>query len=282
MNDAPHAHTTAAWRGTALATAITGVLALLLQLKELLLGGAPVGPAIASGIFAAVSVAILLAYRRTATPRVCGLAFLANTANIVLTLWSSSSSRSVLAGLWTPFSASTLGVITLALLAPDLWTGLLSIVALVVLGVAKYATLSVAARAYLRLHQPWIVLTHGALALALLMYRVRSLALEQRYWTEHSERMALERLARRLIAMRDLANTPRQTILFSAALLRARRPELEEIIVRIEHALQRLEALDRVLDVNAADVEWQRGEESFDPLAMLDRPAHPPGHRAPG
>src|SRR5262249_10892574 len=89
---------------------------------------------------------------------------------------------------------------------------------------------------------------------------------------EH-EAAALEKLARTLLAVRDFANTPLQTIEAATALARKQHPEVGEQLGTIERALARMRELNRVLSGHEAHVRWQPGDESFDALERLTRPS---------
>ena len=71
------------------------------------------------------------------------------------------------------------------------------------------------------------------------MYRLRGLAFERDVLCLQAE-AAAEQVARDFLRLRDYANTPIQTIVFATELLRARSPDLEPILARIDRAAKRL------------------------------------------
>jgi hypothetical protein len=67
--------------------------------------------------------------------------------------------------------------------------------------------------------------------------------------------------------VRDLANTPLQTVELSVAMLRRQAPHLGSIIDRIERALDRLRLLSTTLS------QYEEGHPSPATAASLDSPA---------
>ena len=94
-------------------------------------------------------------------------------------------------------------------------------------------------------------------------------AVERAAERARTEARALERLAREQLALRDLANTPLQTLEIVVELLRRQHPEARELSDRMERSLVRLRELSRAISVHPG-VRWGPREESFDPLAVLE------------
>jgi hypothetical protein len=80
---------------------------------------------------------------------------------------------------------------------------------------------------------------------------------------------ALQRLMRSYLAVRDLVNTPLQTLQTSAHLLAVRHPAAKEELAPMERAVERLKELNQLLADEASDVEWRSGTEAFDPVTVL-------------
>jgi GAF domain-containing protein len=87
-----------------------------------------------------------------------------------------------------------------------------------------------------------------------------------------AESQALERLARVALAIRDMANTPLQTLTLSLALLGPQK-EQREIVFRMERALDRLKELDDALSRYASQIRWKEQDVAFDPLAVIEEAA---------
>ena len=85
---------------------------------------------------------------------------------------------------------------------------------------------------------------------------------------EH-EAAALEQLARQLLAVRDFANTPLQTIETATALARLQPPDTETQLQRIdfERALDRLRVLTPLVVAGGVHPGWRPGP--FDAVEKL-------------
>jgi hypothetical protein len=126
-------------------------------------------------------------------------------------------------------------------------------------------------RAHLALGEPWATLSFGAFALVALVHRVRLLRVERTATRAQAEAEWLARLAAMCFAVKDLANTPLQTLRLSTALLRRRHPEEQAPLAKMDRALDRLDQLDRTLSQYHADAPFQEEAESFDALAVLEK-----------
>jgi hypothetical protein len=138
--------------------------------------------------------------------------------------------------------------------------------------VVQLGTFGPEVRAHLAVEEPWATIAFGAFAFGIFLYRTRMLRLEHEAMLAHAEAESLRRLARVSLAVRDLSNTPLQTLRLSTELLRRHDTESAARIDQMERALSRLEELERVLVRYEARTQWRPGDESFDPLAVLERP----------
>jgi hypothetical protein len=98
----------------------------------------------------------------------------------------------------------------------------------------------------------------------LLVYRLRSITFERETLRLHAETAAAEEVARTFLHLRDYTNTPIQTIVLAARLLRQNRPDLEPVVARLERAASRLMQLSGVLTKYDALHQWNPGDESLD------------------
>jgi hypothetical protein len=117
--------------------------------------------------------------------------------------------------------------------------------------------------------QPWTSLLYATCVVLLALYKSRRLQAEVATIVKLEQAAALQRLLRSYLAVRDLVNTPLQTLRVAAHLLSARYPGAEEVTGSIERAVERLNELNRVLADEASTAEWPPGTEAFDPLAVL-------------
>jgi hypothetical protein len=119
--------------------------------------------------------------------------------------------------------------------------------------------------------EPWTTLFVGFGSLLLAFYRAHRQRGEVRMIVAAERATALAQLARAFLAVRDLANTPLQTIEVALALLSERYPAAGELTIKIEHSLIRLRDLNEVLANKAAETEWRSGDESFDSMSVIQQ-----------
>jgi hypothetical protein len=105
----------------------------------------------------------------------------------------------------------------------------------------------------------------------LLVFRLRSLALEREMLRVQAEAAATEHLARTLLRLCDYSNTPLQTIALTTGLLRARDPELAPLLDRLARAVQKLTAFSQVLGRYREAHAWSPGEESLEAAAEAEQ-----------
>jgi hypothetical protein len=117
--------------------------------------------------------------------------------------------------------------------------------------------------------QPWTIILLGSCSAVLALYRAHRQRHEVAAIIELERVAAFQHLMRTYLAVRDLVNTPLQTLRNSAALLAKRYPEAGELTATMERSVQRLDGLNRILSADASKVEWPPGGESFDPMTVL-------------
>jgi hypothetical protein len=98
--------------------------------------------------------------------------------------------------------------------------------------------------AALGVYEPWATLAFGGFALVLLGYRLRQIAYERSLLRARAGAEAATHRAELSTLVRDLANTPLQTISLEVTLLKNKVPPYERRLDRIERALGRLRALN--------------------------------------
>jgi hypothetical protein len=259
-----------AWRG-ALVACVLNTLGMPLDL--LLAHDVPRMPWYPGTFSAAVGaglVGLLLIRRERATVRLGSAALLVNIAVILVALWITSGYWASSGRPWTPFQANKLGLLAIPLVAPQLWVGLLCIAGFAAMAIGKFYVLAPEIQRALPVGEPWVILPYALFGGVLLAYRLRGLKMEREMLRMDAERVAAERMARAFLRLRDYANTPVQTITFSAQLIRAQAPQLGVILERMERAIERLKMLSRALDRYESAHQWRPGDESPDPSTLTD------------
>jgi hypothetical protein len=216
---------------------------------------------------AAGMAVLLLAARQRQPLALSRWLFVANNAVIVLALWPTTAVWATSASHWVPFQAHKLSVLTAALFAPELVSGL-AVIALFAGGaVLQYWSFDPALRVRIDSAEPWPVIGFAAFAMVVLIHRMRRQSLELALLQARAETMVLRRFAERLLAVRDLANTPLQTIEANTALL-AGVQGAELPADRIRRALDRLRGWQHVLETDSHSIS---GEIAFDAHEVLKK-----------
>jgi len=198
---------------------------------------------------------------------------------ILVALWFTNAVYAESGRAWVPFQADKLGMLTVALIAPELWVGLLSIAAFAATAAWQFASFGEPTRGAMALGEPLATLVIGTFAAVLLVYRVRRADLERKLVRERTEKAAMLTFARAVLAIRDLSRTPLQIITFASAAARIRHPEQGQLWDRIDRAAADIQILDGRLRDYERVLTWGPGEESFDPAARLSSSLAGPAHR---
>jgi hypothetical protein len=165
---------------------------------------------------------------------------------------------------WIPFEANKLGMIIVAMLASELWVGILGIAAYAAGALVQMGTFDLTAKSHFALAEPWATLAFAVFSGLLLAHHLQRISLEREVARAHAEVEATQKVARLVLAVRDLSNTPLQTIAFATALAQERHPDLEPILRRVESSLERLKQLDEIFRRQESGMDWSAEDLSID------------------
>ncbi len=188
----------------------------------------------------------------------------------IIAALTSAGQRLAESGLpWVPFRPHKLGAMAVALLAPPMiWVGVATIIGFAGAATIQYLLFDPAIRERLPFGDPLSTVMFGAFALVLLFYRHRADKVEREVVRAHAEAESYQRHARAILAIRDLSNTPLQTLTNLIPLLRLH-PQLDETTDHLERAVARLTELERATRPFEQHLEWDPGDESWDPRSIL-------------
>jgi hypothetical protein len=258
------------WRGALVSCALNAIGLPLDLLLARNVPNMPRWPALGSATAALLLIIVLLARRDRPTTRLTTTVFLANIGIIIAALWITSGAFAAAPGTWIPFQANKLGALAAAVLAPDLASGLVSIAAFVAMALLRYALLPSDQQQRFPMGEPWTIIIYAVFAVAMLGYRVHSVALARRVLRIRTESIATQRLARTFLALRDVTNTPLQTIELAANVVRARCPDMAPVLDRIDRSLDRLYRLNQAFSMYESRIEWSERDVSPDPSVFVD------------
>jgi hypothetical protein len=220
------------------------------------------GPALrtvqALGILLGGSVYLWLHARGPAfSRRQSNALFLIVLVPTVVMTWLADDARAAHHQSWVPYEPNKLSALTLALIAPPGWsTGIAGILLFVGSALIHHLTWSDAVRPRISAGEPFGIIAYGVFALVVLGFKQRGNRLRAELERARAEKVALERLARVSIALRDLANTPVQTLELVRRRLLCADPQLGLQTERMGRALERLHRLNDILAPNQSAVVW--------------------------
>jgi hypothetical protein len=262
-----------AWRGALVAAGLSAVGMPMDLLLARGVPGMPAWPSLASSAVSLLLIALLLARRERPTRRLASIAFLINNLAILACLWITSGTWATTTR-WVPFQAHKLGMLAVAVLAPDAAVGLACIAGYAGTVLLKTLSFAPAIRSQFPISEPWTIFIYALFATVLLVHRMKGLALERKMLRLLSETAASERLARTFLAVRDFTNTPLQTIVLATAVLRQRQAELGPVLDRIDRAVDRLFRLHQAFSAYDAHLKWTDDDVSLDPASLIGQTAH--------
>ena len=157
------------------------------------------------------------------------------------------------------FQATKVGAVIAGLLAPGFLVGLAAIG--VHVGSSTFQILHFAPEIQVALgpDEPWGVLAFGMAGCFILAYRFRVRQLELMARKAHSETESTRRLAEAFLKLRDLMNTPVQSIEIAASLLGKGSSNQAEIVQQLRQSCEQLREINRMLKQYEHQLEWKDG-----------------------
>jgi hypothetical protein len=200
------------------------------------------------------------------------LPFVVGSAVTLAMVWWTNDLLARLGVRCEPFIGYKLYALSVALMAPpSLWLGLGSILACALLPLAEYAGWPAAVRAEIPTPEPATTLLYAIASVGLLFHRRQQMRIHREVVRAQAKTASLELMARKFLAVRDLTNSPLQSVELTVALLKTRHPESQAQLERLERQLARLRQLSVVLSQYEPQ-RWAPEDGSFDPLEVLQSP----------
>lgn len=267
------AETELAWR-SAVAACIVLVLGQIgfgvLGFREVGVSPVLIGQA-AHVLLASILLVVLLSTASRPSTRLSVVAFVLLFAPLPALLWMAQAAM-VTRGLpWAPFAGHKLAMICIAVLMPGaaVWPvaliGLTAATALVQYYVGGLADVT---------HQwsgePWITVVYAGIAVFLVGFRSYHRRVARHFAQVRAQADALSEMSRFFLALRDLQNTPIQTLEIDTAILERRHPESATAIKRMRRSIGELRDISRRLARYDRIVQWETESDRFDPEAALE------------
>jgi hypothetical protein len=224
-------------------------------------------------IVSAAMVGCLLLEGKRPRPMVCRVAFVIIVVSTLVTMTVNQQQLALSGYPLLPLVGHKAMLLTIGTVAPGLWLGAISIVAITVAAIVQATALPGEAFSG---GEPLLTCLIAGVSTGLLVARLRARAVERALANSLAEARAAERLAATYVAIRDLANTPLQTLELSTKLLELREDVDAALVARMRRALDQLERLSEVLVAEEErHLPEPRRMAAFDPwreLALRLRP----------
>lgn len=232
-------------------------LSLLLQMAHLVLTGM-------------VLVALLVTRSRRSI-RGAVVAFLVLYAPFPVLLWLGQDAMVERGMPWAPFTGHKLVMIALAVMMPGpaIWPAALVLLT-TALALLQFFVGGLASAENAWGGEPWITVLYGGIAIFLVAFRAQHRTIAQQYAKARAQTDALTEMGRFFLALRDLQNTPIQTLEIDTAILERRHPESATAIKRMRRSIAELRDISRRLAKYDRIVQWETDSDRFDPDAALD------------
>lgn len=269
---AHEAETELAWRSAVAACVVTALGQIgfgALGLREFGITPVLIGQVIHLLLATIVLVALLTTASRPSVRRAV-VAFFVLFAPLPVLLWMSQSEMMTRGLPWAPFSGHKLVMIALAVLMPGPWAWpALFILLTAVLALLQFYVGGLASAPNTWTGEPWMTVVYAVMALLLLGFRAHHREVGRRYAQARAQADALTEMSRFFLALRDLQNTPIQTLEIDSAILERRHPESADAIKRMRRSIGELRDISRRLARYDRIVQWETESDRFDPEAAL-------------
>jgi hypothetical protein len=247
-----------AWFGATMAVLFNG-LGMLLEVAIIReVHGVSVRPPAISGVVALILLLALFIRRKRPSVKWAARIYLVNSAAVSMALLMTNVQFAVSERNWVPFQASKLGCLIAAMVTPEFWVGLVSILAYAIGSLVQFEFFfPPQIKARVDAAEPWPIIAFALGGVFALIYRFRRVHLEQELAQTQAQNFAIRRLASAFLNIRDLMNTPLQVIELSVNLLRKSEEPPKPILDRIDRSVQNLREINSVLIEHEKEIEWQ-------------------------
>jgi len=187
-------------------------------------------------------------------------------------VWLANEAYATRSPRWVPYEPDKLSVMALAMIAPPgWWSGIAAIGAFLAAALIHYRTMDETLRLHMVGGEPVGIIAYCLFAFLLLTFRQHGLKLQAELARAQSEKLVLESVARFAMSLRDLANSPVQTLELIRHALPAGDPRLGALERHMGHALDRLRQLNEVLVRYQHAITWEdAGATSFDAIVQAE------------
>jgi hypothetical protein len=215
-------------------------------------------PALVSSFVGLALLSVLFVRRKRPTVGWASAIYLINTASVATALLLTNLDFAVAQENWVPFQASKLGCLIAAMLAPEFWSGLSSILTYCLSAWVQFEFFfTPEMKAHVAAGEPWPIIAFGLAGVLALVYRFRRAQLEQELARIQAQNFAIRRVANAFLNIRDLMNTPLQVIELSIDQLRNSTGVQKTTLERIDRSVRSLTEINSLLVQHEKEIEWR-------------------------
>lgn len=226
----------------------------------------PLWPSLTCVAIGCLSLVFLWLVRKKPSVHAMAVLYLVNSLAIVHAFYVSNTHFSEFGARWVPFQGDKLGVFVAAMVAPTLASGLASILAYTAVSIVQFEMFRPEIKAQIAAGEPWAMIAFGVASSILLISRFARVKLERRVAVAESRKEALERSAAKFQSIKDLMNTPLQTLEFTTSILAARQTHDVQVLAQIDRAVVALKEINEML----SRFEAESARDSSTPLLAFD------------
>lgn len=217
------------------------------------------------------ALALLVTFRKELSPAVSTAIFLSSTA-VIMACVSWQTYLVAAAGRWSAvaFAGYKLTALAVAFVAPVPVWGAYLVIALCALNPTVQTLLaSSEIRANYPQSEPWVSIVYAMVAFFVLRHRLRENELARKVSALEGERRTIEHVAQIFLGLRDLTNTPLQSITTTAWLLKRGHVTPTEAAEHLDSALVQLRELSEILKTYEHEVDYRPTDHAFDAVKFL-------------
>ncbi len=159
-----------------------------------------------------------------------------------------------------------------AIVAPNpMWSGYLIIGVAAATPFLLYLLSPLYIQAGLLQNEQWMALLYAVVAALILRHRHEEIRMGRLLAKIQAEHRATSQLAAIFLSLRDLTNSPLQSVELTAHLLKLGKLSKSEAARHLENSLMRLKDLSRVLQAYEKNMDWQHTEVAFEASSYLQK-----------
>lgn len=215
----------------------------------------PYLPIVLSAVFGAIFSALLFWPRIADSQKAISFIFIANTTIIVLALYLVSPYFAEQVPNWVPFRPSKLGCLVAATLAPTFISGIYAVTIHFLIPTLQYFSFTESIRNNIVGGEPASLYAFGMAGFFIIIFRFRKLLFERKLNRLVQEKAAIQAVATHFLHLRDLMNTPLQTLTLTVEQF-SQETSNKKLIDRCQRSLHDLKMINQTLKKYENEIDW--------------------------